>query len=270
MINPRRLDKRSNDRNSPRNSDRGNNRPKPDGGVKADGNRQNRTAGNTSSEVTGSGASSGESPSRSTKPSTDANGTDGQSRGRSRSPRQSQNTAGGQQNRRSPGRRGPAGSNQKKPDQKSPNNAASAKRSPSGKPKLQAWRQSSVRSGGGEGEAGPVVADRRLRVREDDEEAPSDPSDIFGANRDRGEEILEADKALLFDDDFFVQKVQKEGGTWAVMDEEADFLMTCSPELTLRVFTHRITPSENCCDPQDSVRTSICPRHEACINFGAH
>lgn len=48
------------------------------------------------------------------------------------------------------------------------------------------------------------------------------------------------------------------------------FLMTCSPELILRVFTHRITPSENCCGPQDSVRTSICRRHEACINFGAH
>lgn len=235
MINPKRLDKKANDRNVAHNNARGNNRSKPEGEVKGDNNRQHNRAEKPASDAKGIEGSARQSPNRSSSPRTP------------RTPHQSQNTNAGQ-NRRPPRQNGPSrgpaggpdGANQKKPVRKFTNNSNSPKKSSfGGKPKLQAWRQASVRS---EGDGGPepvARGSRRLRTRDDDDDSISDQTDIFGANRE--EDIPEADKALLFDDDFFVDKVKKEGGSWAVYDEEADFF----DDMLSRAYLGSIHTSDN-------------------------
>lgn len=226
MISPKIIDKASNDRN---NNSRGNQRSRTDGESNGGNNRQHNRAEKPSSDGKGVDGSAPQSPNRSTGP-------------RPPRPQQSQNTTGGQ-NRRPPRRSepgsGPAGANQKKPVRKFTNNSNSAKKTSFGKPKLQAWRQASVRSEGEGGFEPAARGGRRRRVREDDEDSVSDQNDIFGAIRE--DEIPEVDRALLFDDDFFVKKVKRDGGSWAIKNEEADFF----DDVLSRAYLGSIHTSDN-------------------------
>lgn len=64
----------------------------------------------------------------------------------------------------------------------------------------------------------PSTGPRRFnRRREKDTEKSS-------SDRPRTVDIPEIDAALLFDDEYFVEKVRKSGMNWAVQDDDADFM----------------------------------------------
>lgn len=109
------------------------------------------------------------------------------------------------------------------------------------KPAFRQRRPASPRSDN-DSEAGSEFNDRRRRSnRRGDSDDSAESSTGSPVDRPRSFEIAEADSALLFDDDFFVDKIRKDGGRWVVDDEEADFM----DHLLSRAYLESIHTSDN-------------------------
>lgn len=100
----------------------------------------------------------------------------------------------------------------KKPTRSKPKNQKSANPRPQFRPRRPQG------SGPDGSSSAPSTGPRRFsRRREKDSEKSS-------SDRPRTVDIPEIDAALLFDDEYFVEKVRKSGINWAVQDDDADFM----------------------------------------------